>query len=191
MKESSQNFLLIKVLVGCISPELIALCLWWRSHRRLCLDNKPLNLKLELYHWLYNSILCPGLGRFEKLLDSMDPSVFLTTAAYVAETKQNCPTDTEKKRNPRCSWTTIKCRHGQGFKKKKKHSRGSHKAKFVLRWGPTHWRGCGTRQMTRISPNIREPERCKSCCVLSAQSGCQASAEVLMGWWEKKRKVDE
>ena len=120
MKESSQNFLLIKVLVGCISPELIALCLWWRSHRRLCLDNKPLNLKLEVYHWLYNSILCPALGRFEKLLDSMDPSVFLTTAAYVAETKQNCPTDTEKKRNPRCSWTTIKCRHGQGLKKKKK-----------------------------------------------------------------------
>ena len=70
------------------------------------------------------------------LSDSMDPSVFSAIAACVAETKQNCPTDTEKKRNSRCSWTTIKCNKVRGKKKKKKkHSRGSRNAQFLLRWG--------------------------------------------------------
>ena len=41
-------------------------------------------------------LLCPALGRFEKLWKRRNPSVFSTLAVCIAATKQNGPTNLEK-----------------------------------------------------------------------------------------------
>lgn len=48
----------------------------------------------------------------------MDPSVFSTTAAWVAETKHNCPTDTEEESKMQLNYYKMQTR--SGVKKKKK-----------------------------------------------------------------------
>lgn len=75
---------------------------------------------------------CPALGRFEKLLNSMNSSVFLVRAACVAETKQNHQTDTEKEFRVWLNFYAMKVR-GKGTP-----FQSQPQGKVLLREGLTH-----------------------------------------------------
>lgn len=184
MKGSSLNVLLIKVWLGCISPE-------------------PLSRKGKWYGgflettsyliWNWNSIasfialfLGPALGRFEKHLNGMYSSVFSASAAWKAETKQNCQTDTENRRNSRCGWITVKCRQGQGKKKTIPEPAVTRNFCWDV-WWPSDGAVSSTNDKKSFTEYLKTEKMQKMLC--SVQRGCQKGAELLDGRWQKRDKA--
>lgn len=115
----------------------------------------------------------------------MNPSIFLTITACIAETKQNCPTDTEK-RNSRCSWITMKCRQGQ---RQKQSIPEAAVMQISAEMGTDPLKGLQDSTDDKSFTEYLKTRKMQTL-LSSAKSGCQKSAaEVLMGWWQKREKA--
>lgn len=129
-------------------------------------------------------VLCPALGRFEKLLKSMNSSVFLANTACIVKAKQNCRIDTGVKFEMCLNYYKMHPRSGAG--KINHHSKASCNAKFLQRWGLTHRRG-SVHDEKSFTEYLKTEKMQKTLC--SMQSGCQKSAELPNGRWQRREKA--